>query len=78
MITGEFTIFAPNNDAMSRINRRNEDPNLLWKYHIVPGLYNDQALYNLAQEKFNQASPRQMTNARPQNSLLTLAAPLQV
>ncbi|CAF1590334.1 unnamed protein product, partial [Adineta ricciae] len=78
MITGEFTIFAPSNDAMARINRRNEDPNLLWKYHIVPGRYDDQALYNLAQEKFNQASPRQMTDARPQNSLLTLAAPFQV
>ncbi|UJR14861.1 hypothetical protein I4U23_001846 [Adineta vaga] len=78
LITGDFTIFAPNNDAMSRLNRRNEDPNLLWKYHIVPGRYDDQALYNMAQDKINQANPRQMTDVRPQNNLLTLASPFQV
>jgi hypothetical protein len=63
---------------MQRINRRNEDPNLLLKYHIVPGRYDDQALFNMAQEKFNQANPRQMTNSRPQNNLPTLALPFQV
>jgi uncharacterized surface protein with fasciclin (FAS1) repeats len=75
---GDFTIFAPNNDAMALINQRNEDPNLLWKYHIVPGRYDDQTIYNIAQDKFNQASPRQMTNNRPQNNLPTMALPFQV
>lgn len=75
---GDFTIFAPNNDAMARLNRRNEDPNLLWKYHIVPGRYDDQTIYNMAQEKFNQANPRQMSSARPQNNLPTVASPFQV
>lgn len=63
---------------MTRINRRNEDPNLLWKYHIVPGRLDDQAIYNMAQEKFNQAHPKQMTDVRPQNNLPTLALPFQV
>lgn len=77
-IQGDFTIFAPNNDAMARLNRRNEDPALLWKYHIVPGVYTDQTLYNLAQERFAQASPQQMTGTRPQNNLPTIAVPFQV
>jgi hypothetical protein len=63
---------------MARLNRRNEDPGLLWKYHIAPGRFDDQAIYNMAQEKFNQASPRQMANDRPQNNLPTLALPFQV
>ncbi len=77
-ITGDFTIFAPSNDAMALLNRRNEDPNLLWKYHIVPGRYDDQAIYNMAVEKFNQAHPRQMANVRPQNTIPTLALPFRV
>ena len=77
-MVGDFTIFAPNNDAMARLNRRNEDPSLLWKYHIVPGRYDDQTIYNMAQEKFNQANPRQMSNVRPQNNLPTVASPFQV
>ena len=77
-MTGEFTIFAPSNDAMIRLSQRNEDPNLLWKYHIVPGRYDDQKLYNMAQEKLNQASPRQMASVRAQNNLPTLALPFQV
>jgi hypothetical protein len=60
------------------VNQRNEDPNLLWKYHIVPGRYDDQAIYSIAQDKFNQASPRQMTGDRPQNNLPTMALPFQV
>jgi uncharacterized surface protein with fasciclin (FAS1) repeats len=75
---GDYTIFAPNNDAMTRLNRRNEDPNLLWKYHIVAGRFDDQRIFNMAQDKFNQASPRQMTDARPQNNLPTMALPFQV
>ncbi|CAF4797579.1 unnamed protein product [Rotaria sp. Silwood1] len=75
---GDFTIFAPNNDAMTRINRRNEDPNLLWKYHIVPGRYDDQTIFNMAQEKFNQIHPSQINNVRPQNNLPTMALPFQV
>ncbi|CAF1122677.1 unnamed protein product [Rotaria sordida] len=74
---GEFTIFAPNNDAMTRINRRNEDPNFLWKYHIVPGRYDDQRIFNMAQEKFSQVHPSQMTNVRAQNNLPTMALPFQ-
>jgi len=75
---GTFTIFAPSNDAMARLNQRYEDPNLLWKYHIVPGRYDDQTIYNMAQDKFNQANPRQMGNDRPQNNLATMAIPFQV
>ncbi|CAF0817027.1 unnamed protein product [Adineta steineri] len=78
LVTGDFTIFAPNNDAMTRINRRNEDPTLLWKYHIVPGRFDDQTIYNMAQDKFNQANPRQMADNRPQNNLPTMALPFQV
>ena len=63
---------------MTRLNRRNEDPNLLWKYHIVPGRFDDQRLFNIAQEKFNQVNPRQMTGTRPQNNIPTLALPFQV
>jgi hypothetical protein len=63
---------------MARLNRRNEDPNLLWRYHIVPGRYDDQAIYNMAQEKITQANPRIMANVRPQNNLPTLAKPFQV
>lgn len=77
-IQGDVTIFAPNNDAMARINRRNEDPSILWKYHIVPGRFDDQTIYNMAQEKFNQLNPRQMTNMRAQNNLATVASPFQV
>jgi uncharacterized surface protein with fasciclin (FAS1) repeats len=77
-MSNELTIFAPNNEAMARINRRNEDPNLLWRYHIVPGRYDDQTIYNMAQEKFNQANPQNMANIRPQNNLPTMAAPFQV
>ena len=77
-IQGDFTIFAPNNDAMARLNRRNEDPTLLWKYHIVPGVYTDQAIYNIAQERFSQTTPQQMSGARPQNNLPTMALPFQV
>jgi uncharacterized surface protein with fasciclin (FAS1) repeats len=75
---GTFTIFAPSNDAMTRLNQKNEDPNLLWKYHIVSGRYDDQAIYNMAQDKFNQANPRQMANERPQNNIPTMAIPFQV
>ena len=39
--SNEFTIFAPNNDAMALITRKNEDINLLLKYHIVPGRYDE-------------------------------------
>ena len=77
-IQGDFTIFAPNNDAMARLNRRNEDPAILWKYHIVPGVYTDQVIYNLAQERFSQTTPQQATGARPQNNLGTMALPFQV
>ena len=74
----DFTIFAPNNDAMSELNRKNEDLNLLWKYHIVPGRYDDQLLFSMAQEKFNLANPRLMTGVRAPNNLPTLAMPFQV
>jgi uncharacterized surface protein with fasciclin (FAS1) repeats len=77
-LTGDFTIFAPNNDAMARLNRRNEDPSLLWKYHIVPGRYDDQTIYNMAQEKLGQANPSQSGSIRPQNNLPTIASPFQV
>ena len=63
---------------MSRLSQRNEDPNLLWKYHIVPGRFDDLALYKVAQEKYTLANPRQMANDRPQNNLNTLAPPFQV
>lgn len=63
---------------MTRINRRNEDPNILWKYHIISGRYDDQTLFNMAAEKLNQANPRQMTSIRPQNNLPTMALPFQV
>lgn len=63
---------------MVHLNRRNEDPNLLWKYHIAPGRFDDQRLYSMGLDKFNQANPRQMTYARPQNNLPTLALPFQV
>ncbi|CAM2714920.1 unnamed protein product [Rotaria socialis] len=75
---GEYTIFAPNNDAMARINRRNENPTVLWKYHIVPGRYDDQTIFSMAEEKFNQANPRQMGTVRPQNNLPTMSLPFQV
>ena len=74
----DFTIFAPSNDAMARLLTRNEDPEILWRYHIVPGRYDDVTIYNMAQEKFTQANPRMMANVRPQNNLPTLAAPFQV
>lgn len=74
----DFTIFAPTNEAMSRLTRKNEDLNLLWKYHIVSGRYDEQMLYNMAQEKLSQANPRQMTGIRPQNYLPTTAIPFQV
>jgi uncharacterized surface protein with fasciclin (FAS1) repeats len=74
----DYTIFAPNNEAMTRFTRKNEDPNLLWKYHIVPGRYDDQMLYNMAQEKFSQVNPRQMAGVRVQNNLPTTALPFQV
>lgn len=74
----DFTIFAPNNEAMAWFNRKNEDPNLLWKYHVVPGRYDEQMLFGLAQEKFSQATPRQMSSMRVQNSLPTIAIPFQV
>lgn len=77
-VINEFTIFAPNNDAMMYLNRKNEDPNLLWKYHIVPGIYDDQMLFNMAQNKFNQASPKQLYGMRVQNNLPTTALPFQV
>ncbi|CAF4181530.1 unnamed protein product [Rotaria sp. Silwood2] len=74
----DFTIFAPNNDAMMHLNRKNEDPNLLWKYHIAPGRYDEQILYNMAQTKFDQANPRQTVGIRAQNNLPTIALPFQV
>jgi hypothetical protein len=74
----DFTIFAPSNDAMTRLNQRNEDPSLLWRYHIVPGRFDDIKIYNMAQEKYAQANPRLMANVRPQNNLPTLATPFQV
>ena len=60
------------------LNRRNEDFNLLWRYHIVPGRFDDLAIYNLAQDKYTQANPRIMAITRPQNNLATLAKPFQV
>ena len=63
---------------MTRLNRRNEDPNLLWKYHIVPGRYDAQMLINMAQEKFSQVNPRQTFGIRAQNNLQTTALPFQV
>ncbi|CAF4686800.1 unnamed protein product, partial [Rotaria magnacalcarata] len=54
---------------MSHLSAKIEDPNLLWKYHIVPGRYDDQTLYNMAQTKLNQANPRQMIDLRAQNNL---------
>lgn len=74
----DFTIFAPSNDAMARLLQRNEDLELLWRYHIVPGRYDDVTIYNMAQEKYAQANPRLMANVRPQNNLPTLAQPFQV
>ncbi|CAF3466569.1 unnamed protein product [Rotaria socialis] len=74
----DFTIFAPNNEAMSHLSGKIEDPNLLWKYHIVPGRYDDQTLYNMAQTKLNEANPRQMIDLRAQNNLPTIALPFQV
>lgn len=74
----DFTIFAPTNEAMARLTRKNEDLNLLWKYHIVSGRYDEQMLFNMAQEKFGQVDPRQMANIRPQNNLATTAIPFQV
>jgi uncharacterized surface protein with fasciclin (FAS1) repeats len=74
----DFTIFAPNNEAMTRLSRKNEDLNLLWKYHIVSGRYDEQILSNMAQEKFNQVNPRQMMGFRVQNNLPTIAIPFQV
>lgn len=74
----EFTLFAPTNEAMERFNRKNEDPNLLWKYHLVPGRYDEQMIFNMAQEKLAQANPRQMSGVRPQNNLPTVAVPFQV
>jgi hypothetical protein len=63
---------------MALLSRRNEDPNLLWRYHLVPGRYDDQTLFNMAQDKFNQANPRQMADVRPQNNIPTMALPFQV
>jgi uncharacterized surface protein with fasciclin (FAS1) repeats len=74
----DFTIFAPNNDAMMNLNRKNEDPNLLLKYHIVSGRYDEQVLFNMAQEKYSQANPKQTSGIRPQNNLPTTALPFQV
>ncbi|CAF0877364.1 unnamed protein product [Adineta ricciae] len=74
----DFTIFAPNNDAMINLNRKNEDLSVLWKYHIVPGRYDEQMLFSMAQEKYNQASPQQMLGIRVQNNLPTVALPFQV
>lgn len=76
--SSDFTIFAPSNEAMANLLRRNEDPEFLWRYHIVPGRYDDVTIYNMAQEKYTQANPRLMSNVRPQNNLPTLAAPFQV
>ena len=74
----DFTIFAPNNDAMINLNRKNEDLSLLWRYHIVPGRYDEQMLFSMAQEKYNQANPQQMLGIRVQNNLPTVALPFQV
>ena len=74
----DFTIFAPTNEAMARLTRKNEDLNLLWKYHIVSGRYDEQMLFSIAQEKFSQADPRQMPGMKPQNNLPTTAIPFQV
>jgi len=74
----DFTIFAPTNEAMTRLIRKNEDLNLLVKYHIVPGRYDEQILSNMAIEKYNQVHPKQMGNVRPQNNLPTIAVPFQV
>ena len=74
----EFTIFAPTNEAMERFVRRNEDPNLLWRYHLVPGRYDEQMIFNMAQEKISQSNPRQISGIRPQNNIPTVALPFQV
>lgn len=74
----EFTIFAPNNEAMERFIRKNEDPSLLWRYHLVSGRYDEQMIFNMAQEKFSQVNPRQISGIRPQNNLPTVALPFQV
>jgi hypothetical protein len=74
----DFTIFAPNNEAMTRLTRKTEDLNLLWKYHIVSGRYDEQTLANMAQEKYTLANPRQTSGIRPQNNLPTIALPFQV
>lgn len=74
----DFTIFAPTNEAMASLTGRNEDWNLLWKYHIVPGRYDEQILINLAQEKLSLANPKQPSAIRPQNNLPTVALPFQV
>ena len=77
-VFNDFTIFAPNNDAMTLLTRKNQNLNLLWKYHIVSGRYDDQMLYNMAQRKFNLASQRQMIGIPLQNNLPTIALPFQV
>ena len=74
----DFTIFAPTNEAMTRLTRNSEDLNLLMKYHIVPGRYDEQVLSNMAMEKYNQVNPKQFVNVRPQNNLPTVAVPFQV
>jgi uncharacterized surface protein with fasciclin (FAS1) repeats len=74
----DWTIFAPNNEAMARLRGKNEDLNLLWKYHIVPGRYDEQTLYTMSQEKLSQVNPRQMLDTRAQNILPTIASPFQV
>ena len=74
----DFTIFAPTNEAMTRLVRRSEDINLLLKYHIVPGRYDEQVISNMAIEKYNQVNPRQVGNVLPQNNLPTVAVPFQV
>jgi uncharacterized surface protein with fasciclin (FAS1) repeats len=74
----DFTIFAPTNEAMARLTRQNEDTNLLLKYHIVPGRYDEQIISNMAMEKYNQVNPKQMMNIQPQNNLPTVAIPFQV
>ena len=51
--SNELTIFAPTNDAMASLRGRNEDWNLLWKYDVVPGRYDEQILGNLGQGKLN-------------------------
>ncbi|CAF0830929.1 unnamed protein product [Didymodactylos carnosus] len=75
---GDLTIFAPTNDAMSRLGIKSEDPNILWKYHIVAGRYSDQTLFNMATEKFNQGTSKQLSDQRLQNNLPTMALPFQV